>query len=586
MLECHLCSVLRTFESDDDFEAHLATDHFNCLPYFCGQCQLLRFPTELLLCAHYEKMHQLREYTVLRHHSAEIFARRQAIKKAFREALIKSLSQYSNNNNGNVDVITVEEIGVTQKQNHKYSTLNGESSTVNSLQETCNNSHDGMNHLLTLAEVSESQFLESRDPSGRGNSAFSAPQTLNMEPNLSANITQTSTIEETQTSEVSGPSSSAALLLSQCAAVIESNKQKRGVKQEIDELNVNSSTRGYDIDTSVEQNEASTSQSRKRPYDSNVDESVPYKCQKCDLGLIGSHIHNLPDKAMFEESIRVQREAVVAMHSLVAALKRSDPNKSTPTREYRQRQLKSTTFVPTVTQSAKTPGRPRMSQVQGSGQPKKSESEPMKIRTPGGDLVCLSEISDQDLITTLDMVRNNPNERVLWKNKDITEKVLKLDLLKVFREPEKAGRTVIDFMFHESFMYDKYVPGIHRLRKFALEFATSLDDAGRKFSGGEAIDDEYAVLFYDILNKLGASALDQPSRRIYMTKAKAGIDSRRRESFQRKEGKAIAWKYYGPQDGEILFPNERGNEHIVKPWLIGKREKSQPFWGGVVNYNS
>lgn len=101
------------------------------------------------------------------------------------------------------------------------------------------------------------------------------------------------------------------------------------------------------------------------------------------------------------------------MHSLVAALKRSDPNKSTPTREYRQRQLKSTTFVPTVTPPAKTPGRPRMAQLQGSGQPKKSETEPMKIRTSGGELVCLSEISDQDLATTLDLVRNNPNERVV-----------------------------------------------------------------------------------------------------------------------------------------------------------------------------
>lgn len=74
MIHCKLCQQLNAnnngadaqlqpnFANLDELEAHLASDHFNCLPYECEQCQFAKFPTEFAVMKHNEQDHGNKHY--------------------------------------------------------------------------------------------------------------------------------------------------------------------------------------------------------------------------------------------------------------------------------------------------------------------------------------------------------------------------------------------------------------------------------------------------------------------------------------------------------------------------------------------
>jgi hypothetical protein len=48
----------------DELEVHLASEHFNCLPYECEHCQFAKFPTEFAVMRHNEQDHGNKNYSV------------------------------------------------------------------------------------------------------------------------------------------------------------------------------------------------------------------------------------------------------------------------------------------------------------------------------------------------------------------------------------------------------------------------------------------------------------------------------------------------------------------------------------------
>lgn len=84
-----MCARPIRLETEDELEAHIAADHFNCLPYWCDCCEFTRLPTEYTLKNHYEKVHGLTEYNIQYRHTPEIFRKRQAIKEAVFDVLEK-----------------------------------------------------------------------------------------------------------------------------------------------------------------------------------------------------------------------------------------------------------------------------------------------------------------------------------------------------------------------------------------------------------------------------------------------------------------------------------------------------------------
>ncbi|KAI1731372.1 Zinc finger putative Transcription Factor family [Ditylenchus destructor] len=84
-----MCAKPIRMETEDELEAHIAADHFNCLPYWCDCCEYTRLPTEYTLKNHYEKVHGLTEYNIQYRHTPEIFRKRREIKEALLDALEK-----------------------------------------------------------------------------------------------------------------------------------------------------------------------------------------------------------------------------------------------------------------------------------------------------------------------------------------------------------------------------------------------------------------------------------------------------------------------------------------------------------------
>uniref|UniRef100_A0A915LJL0 C2H2-type domain-containing protein n=1 Tax=Meloidogyne javanica TaxID=6303 RepID=A0A915LJL0_MELJA len=52
------------FSNLSELEAHLASEHFNCLPYECEQCHFAKFPTEFAVIKHNEEDHGNKCYSV------------------------------------------------------------------------------------------------------------------------------------------------------------------------------------------------------------------------------------------------------------------------------------------------------------------------------------------------------------------------------------------------------------------------------------------------------------------------------------------------------------------------------------------
>jgi len=52
------------YSSKDILEAHVASEHFDCLPYQCEKCRFSKFPTEFALRYHYESDHGMKRYFV------------------------------------------------------------------------------------------------------------------------------------------------------------------------------------------------------------------------------------------------------------------------------------------------------------------------------------------------------------------------------------------------------------------------------------------------------------------------------------------------------------------------------------------
>nr|CAD2169521.1 unnamed protein product [Meloidogyne enterolobii] len=70
MFDCQLCQQesrieatisgviqMNQFSNLSELEAHLASEHFNCLPYECEQCHFAKFPTEFAVIKHNEEDH-------------------------------------------------------------------------------------------------------------------------------------------------------------------------------------------------------------------------------------------------------------------------------------------------------------------------------------------------------------------------------------------------------------------------------------------------------------------------------------------------------------------------------------------------
>ncbi|KAL3074250.1 hypothetical protein niasHS_015080 [Heterodera schachtii] len=69
------------FPSFDQFEAHLAADHFGVLPYECEQCQFAKFPTEFAVVKHNEIDHGNRSYSFRCRITPEVKAKRRKVRE-------------------------------------------------------------------------------------------------------------------------------------------------------------------------------------------------------------------------------------------------------------------------------------------------------------------------------------------------------------------------------------------------------------------------------------------------------------------------------------------------------------------------
>lgn len=65
MWHCAACSsITSNYETIDELETHIASDHVNYLPYECEKCRYSKFPTEYALMTHCTKDHGLKEFHV------------------------------------------------------------------------------------------------------------------------------------------------------------------------------------------------------------------------------------------------------------------------------------------------------------------------------------------------------------------------------------------------------------------------------------------------------------------------------------------------------------------------------------------
>uniref|UniRef100_A0A915EU70 C2H2-type domain-containing protein n=1 Tax=Ditylenchus dipsaci TaxID=166011 RepID=A0A915EU70_9BILA len=77
MLECGLCqNTPAFFPCADDLEAHLASEHYDCLPYECEKCHFAKFPTEFAVIKHMEVDHRFQVFSFRCRITPEVMAKR------------------------------------------------------------------------------------------------------------------------------------------------------------------------------------------------------------------------------------------------------------------------------------------------------------------------------------------------------------------------------------------------------------------------------------------------------------------------------------------------------------------------------
>lgn len=65
MLKCSTCKTNSdAFKCVDELEAHIASEHFDCMPFECEKCRFSKFPTEFAIKRHFEEDHRMLEYYV------------------------------------------------------------------------------------------------------------------------------------------------------------------------------------------------------------------------------------------------------------------------------------------------------------------------------------------------------------------------------------------------------------------------------------------------------------------------------------------------------------------------------------------
>lgn len=65
MINCCMCPTdSESFSSVDDLEAHVAAEHFDCVPFECERCRFSKYPTEFAIKRHFEQDHGMTEYYV------------------------------------------------------------------------------------------------------------------------------------------------------------------------------------------------------------------------------------------------------------------------------------------------------------------------------------------------------------------------------------------------------------------------------------------------------------------------------------------------------------------------------------------
>ncbi|KAF7635308.1 C2H2-type domain-containing protein, partial [Meloidogyne graminicola] len=155
---------LHQFSNISELEAHLSSEHFNCLPYECEQCHFAKFPTEFAVIKHNEEDHGNKCYSFrcritpsLKQKRAQLRAYLLKIKK--QQQNLSSLPNNDVNNSLNLKDNTNEKCETNEEKN-EYSEEVNERNKLKPLSKELNKKKLNLNNGLSSINDSGNEDFE------------------------------------------------------------------------------------------------------------------------------------------------------------------------------------------------------------------------------------------------------------------------------------------------------------------------------------------------------------------------------------------------------------------------------------------